>query len=487
MGVRFRASTHFKPEITPEERAHRLTQFTTKMANMVHHVVEEHYRDPSYLAFWLANSSELLFFLKQDKHLSAFTFDAQDILAEAVQLSFRHLVMCQQAELMNALPAFLEDCEDNIDDNVSVTTSKLLIVLSNAMGLLRRCRVHAALTIQLFSQLFHFINMWLFNQVIGGADSQINYCSRVWGQRLKKRLIQIWPVWAEKQGLELAAECHLNRIVQTAHLLSSPKSTPEDISAITSKCFKLNSLQLRRILESYEPAANEQPIPRDLIENVIKVAENTSDEMEKMEGRDIKLEEEPDLQLPFLLPEDDYSCDMVRGIPSGLVEFVQTLVQMGLCHLTIQPTSSGFWNIYMMSAQDNPKVPKDNSPNMMPESAVDSPPQANQMSPNQMPMSSSLLMTQPQSQQMPMHAQSVPQQMPVQHPSGRLSTAPAPEPEVQILKLQKSNNGMGLSIVAARGLNQDRLGIYIKSVVKGGAADAVSDCRQSTIFVLFCH
>ena len=388
--------------------------------------------------------------------------------------------MCQQTELLNALPAFLEDCEDNIDDNVSVTTSKLLIVLSNAMGLLRRCRVHAALTIQLFSQLFHFINMWLFNKVIGVSESQINYCTRVWGLRLRKRLIQIWPVWAEKQGLELAAECHLNRIVQTAHLLCSPKSTPEDISAVALKCFKLNSLQLRRLLERYESTPNETPIPRELIENVIKIAENTADEMERMDGRDIKLEEEPDLQLPFLLPEDDYSCDMVRGIPSGLVEFVQTLVQTGLCHLTIQPTSSGYWNIYMLSAQDNPKPQKDNQPNNVSESVPDSS-QTNTSS-AQMPMSSSLLMTQPptqppqQQQQQPVPSQQpLPLQQQMPPPSGRLSTAPVPEPEVQILKLQKSNNGMGLSIVAARGINQERLGIYIKSVVKGGAADMVSD------------
>ena len=26
-------------------------------------------------------------------------------------------------------------------------------------------------------------------------------------------------IWAEKQGLELAADCHLARIMQTAHLL----------------------------------------------------------------------------------------------------------------------------------------------------------------------------------------------------------------------------------------------------------------------------
>lgn len=47
-----------------------------------------------------------------------------------------------------------------------------------------------------------------------------------------------------------------------------------------------------------------------------------------------------------------------------------------------------------------------------------------------------------------------------------------PQPEVQTIKLHKNTNGMGLSIVAAKGAGQDRLGIYIKSVVGGGAADA---------------
>lgn len=45
-------------------------------------------------------------------------------------------------------------------------------------------------------------------------------------------------------------------------------------------------------------------------------------------------------------------------------------------------------------------------------------------------------------------------------------------PEVQTIKLHKNANGMGLSIVAAKGAGQERLGIYIKSVVPGGAADA---------------
>lgn len=79
------------------------------------------------------------------------------------------------------------------------------------MSLLRRCRVNAALTIQLFSQLFHFINMWLFNKLVTDKDSGL--CCHYWGAILRQQLSHI-EAWAEKQGLELAADCHLSRIVQ---------------------------------------------------------------------------------------------------------------------------------------------------------------------------------------------------------------------------------------------------------------------------------
>lgn len=58
---------------------------------------------------------------------------------------------------------------------------------------------------------------------------------------------------------------------QAAHLLQAPKSNPEDISNISSTCFKLNSLQLRALLEKYQTVPDEPPIPHDLLVNVIKV------------------------------------------------------------------------------------------------------------------------------------------------------------------------------------------------------------------------
>ena len=77
-----------------------------------------------------------------------------------------------------------------------------------------------------------------------------------WGLRLKKRLGRI-ESWAEKQGLELAADCHLARVVQAAHLLLARKNTAEDIASVSSICFKLNSLQLKTLLNKVKTLSHQ--------------------------------------------------------------------------------------------------------------------------------------------------------------------------------------------------------------------------------------
>ncbi|CAH0775210.1 unnamed protein product [Bemisia tabaci] len=416
--ARFRASTHYRPELTPTERAHKLTLMLAKVAAMIHNIIQEQYCDVKSLALWLANSSELLHFLKMDRHISAFSLEAQDTLSDAVQISFRHLVSCLQNELATALPNFLLDHDDLNHESDDSATSSVLSILASAMALQRRCRVNAALTIQLFSQLFHYINVWLFNRIVAPNST---YCTRVWGARLKHRLGQI-EIWAERQGLELAANCHLALIKQAAHLLQAPKYTAEDLSTLSPACFKLNSLQLRALFQKYQPTPYEGRLPHDLIDNVVRVAENLADELARSDGREVKLEEDADLlNTTFLVPDEGYTCEVIRGVPPGLIETLAPFQHAGLCRLSAQPASNGLWTVYM----------------------------------NVNPMQGSMARS--------------PSAM--SNRSGRFMPTQQ-EPDIQIIKLHKSNNGMGLSIVAAKGAGQDRLGIYIKSVVKGGAADA---------------
>nr|KAG5705047.1 hypothetical protein BaRGS_018777 [Batillaria attramentaria] len=183
---------------------------------------------PTALAFWMANASEVLHFFKQDLDVQPYGADSQELLAEAVQMAFHHL---------------------------------------------------------LFSQLFHFINMWLFNILV--MEPQLQLCTRVWG-------FVSSVGWGElKPGLRNKAWSWL----------------------LTAICVESYRCDLRRILTFH---------------------------------------------LPFLLPEDGYSCDTIRGIPNGLPEFVTQLTNAGICHMVANNKASGSWTVYMGSQppQEAPRSPQ---------------------------------------------------------------------------------------------------------------------------------
>lgn len=390
--ARYRASTHYRPELTPMERAHKLTLLLQHAAMLIRHTIQDRSTETASQAFWLANASELLHFLKSDRHVSAFSIQAQDTLADSVQLAFKNLVACLTSDLNNSLSLLIASGGDD-------HPREIVNILSNSMNLLRKCRVNAALTIQLFSHLFH----WISSKSLSSILTNGNLCNRSYGHRLFNRLRNLQS-WAESQGLELAAECHLAKIVQCAHLLQSPKCTAEDLAGISATCFKLNSLQLAALLMQYKAEAGEKLASPSLLEQAAKAAESVADELARAEGREVTLYEDPAPPQQLLLPDDGFSCDVVQGVPPGLADFLHPLQASGLCRLAAQPTSSGHWTVYM------------NAP---------------------------------------------------RSPSALSST----QPEVQLIRLHKAGGGMGLSIVAAKGAGQERLGIYIKSVVPGGAAD----------------
>ena len=60
--------------------------------------------------------------------------------------------------------------------------------------------------------------MYLFNIVMKEPELRC----RSWGTRIRLRLSRV-EAWAEKQGLELAAECHLARVTQAMNLLKGSK------------------------------------------------------------------------------------------------------------------------------------------------------------------------------------------------------------------------------------------------------------------------
>ncbi|XP_068436318.1 afadin [Clinocottus analis] len=385
---------------------HGVTLAASKMAAMTSKVIQRQQAIAGALAFWMANSSELLNFLKHDKDLSPLTRQSQLDLSHLVHKAYSCLLQCLQNELRKHLPTFLIDPE--LHGKLPAGIEMVLNTLMNTMSLLRRCRVNPALTIQLFSQLFHFISIWLFNQLMSPRADAPGLRSHYWGAALRQRLTAI-EAWAERQGLELAADCHLGHIVQATTLLTMNKYSMQDVKAVQNTCFKLNSLQLQTLLSGYLYATNEPHITPDLIDAVVTAAQASADNLIRSEGRDIQLEESLDLHLPFLLPEGGYSCDTVRGIPPGFREFLEPICRKGLCFLTSQPNSKGDWTVFFSE----------------PTSSAES----------------TCLVT---------HR----------------------EPDIVTITLNKPlNSGMGVSIVAAKGAGQENLGIYIKSIVRGGPAE----------------
>ncbi|KAJ4939338.1 hypothetical protein JOQ06_028787 [Pogonophryne albipinna] len=206
---------------------------------------------------------------------------------------------------------------------------------------------------------------------------------------------------------------------QATTLLTMNKYSLQDVKAVANSCFRLNSLQLHTLLSGYLYANNEPHIPPSdsseqpcvwkVVEAMVLLSGSTADQLILSEGREVFLQESLDLQLPFLLPEGGYSCSFITGTPAGLRDFLEPICRKGLCCLTSQPNSRGDWTVFFSETDSSAE-----------------------------------------STYMAVHR----------------------EPEVETITLKKPlNSGMGVSIVAAKGAGRANLGIYIKSIVKGGPAE----------------
>lgn len=132
-------------------------------------------------------------------------------------------------------------------------------------------------------------------------------CVESWGKVIRERL-DILESWAHKQGLELAAECHLAKINQCADFLQvntprttnqnnhthsdliqtnewlncsqAAKTSEEDVQKLACSCFRLNSLQMAALL-------SQEKIPRNLIDTAIRMAESVADELTRGDDREV--------------------------------------------------------------------------------------------------------------------------------------------------------------------------------------------------------
>ncbi|CAF3461693.1 unnamed protein product [Rotaria socialis] len=438
MTLRHRLSPYGKPNFPLVQKQENIISLLYRIEDMINTKIEECHEHGGYLAYWIANTSELLYFIKQDRDISKISHDIQDRLAECVQRLFRYLTHLVQNELDKYLISFTNPQDDverdvyiafeetsstntklsdlrwitsemNSNNYHQATLGDILATLSSIMDLLRKCRVNAALTIQMFSQIFHYINTWLFNRIV--CCPELKLCAHFWGEKLALRLKSISD-WAQRQGLELASDCHLTKVNQICLLLQNAKRDAHDVQQlISNNTFKLNSVQIKQILNNYVLNRNESPISPTFSQALLAAAYKQVDENLRREGVLVQLAEEPELNLPFLLPEDGYTCENLRGIPQQLFEFIEPMSRSSICRLFTNPHSLGMWTEFMHSQTNENGLTNINNNN-----------------------------------------------------DGTSSS-------VETITLNKKGNSLGLSIVAAKGESQQFQGIYIKAIVPGGAAE----------------
>jgi afadin len=273
MLLRHRLSPFGKANQSAIQKQEDVLALLYRIENLIDRKIEECQKHVGYLSYWLANTSELVHFLKQDRELSQISTDIQFRLIKHLHQLFSYLLNLLQNELDKHLIVFINTRDifyttDSLQSTeIRWITSNdhhhpdILSLLSSIVDLFRKCRVNPGLTIEIFSQLFHYINTWLFNRIVGYPELKL--CSRFWGDKISLRLKSIQN-WAFQQGLELPSEYHLMKTNQLCSLLQSEKRDLYDVQQLVSnKSFQINSIQINEILKNYILDKNEPPIARN--------------------------------------------------------------------------------------------------------------------------------------------------------------------------------------------------------------------------------
>ena len=117
--------------------------------------------------------------------------------------------------------------------------------------------------------------------------------------------------------------------MQAGNLLQSVKKLPEDAQNIYAVCPRLNSRQVAALLQHCSITEGETAITEGFADAIITLAQTHSDEALRNEGMEIGLEEDPNLELAFLIPQIGYYCDGFRGVPQGLQEYFDPMISAG--------------------------------------------------------------------------------------------------------------------------------------------------------------
>ena len=219
--------------------------------------LQNHREHAEHLTYWLANISELVYFLEHDRDLSPNTSQIQMRLTKQIQRTFYYLINHLENQIDRHLIIWT-----NFRRNSSQIQSNdnLFEFLSLIIELFRKSRLNPQITLAIFARLFYYINTFLFNRIV--CQPELRLCSRGSGDLIAYQL-RLLDRWALEQGLEFLSQRYLEKIRQLCRVLQSKKSDQKDVEQfLADGSLQINAVQMKEIFRNYVREKNEPSISK---------------------------------------------------------------------------------------------------------------------------------------------------------------------------------------------------------------------------------
>lgn len=267
------------------------------------------------LAFWIANLSQLLYYLKKDIGLVVATAEHQLNISELISEAYTFLVVDSQERINKILePAMLEhEPFENLSEQVDfaddwhrffrrgrssrrstyiestspvntpmqtnaprlLSPQSITSLLSSILYVLQSYEVHPAITLQAVAQLSHFMSCEIFNRIL--SNKKYLCRSKALQIRMNVTAIEEWM----RESSQLPGHQHLtsyfNPLVQLLQLLQCVSQLNElELFVNTIKQFDLlNPLQIKRCVLNYRYEVSEPRLPDEIDKYVMQIARDT--------------------------------------------------------------------------------------------------------------------------------------------------------------------------------------------------------------------
>ncbi|KAL7319880.1 hypothetical protein PS15m_002965 [Mucor circinelloides] len=312
----------FAHYFTSRELLHELL---SKAVRKIDTVVKSNANDIHTLAFWIANLSQLLYYLKKDVGLVVATAEHQLEISELISEAYTLLVLDSEKRMDRILEPAMVEFEQidglevvefaddwhrffrrsrssppnrrslgntNVMDSMSsppspqlsqqqqqqqqiratLSPQSITSLMTSILYVLQSYDVHPVIVIQAIAQLFHFLSCEVFNRILFNKKHLCR--SRALQIRMNLTVIE---EWVREHHLPTSLGAYFNPVIQLVQLLQCVSQLTDLMDFInTVKSFDLlNPTQVKRLVLNYRYEVAEPKLPEEIEKYTMQIAEDT--------------------------------------------------------------------------------------------------------------------------------------------------------------------------------------------------------------------